>query len=405
LAEPWYPTACADAVRDQILSGYIGPGETTEAFARAVASYLGIAHVLPTVSGTAALSVAAHALGLIPGDEILLPAYGVISTINAFASIGLAPRLVDINPTTGCMAPTALKRAIGPNTRAVCYVDFSGRLDRDLVEITTLCRDRGLPLIEDSACALGHRHDGRSAASFGDIGILSFSVPKVVSTGQGGALATARTDLFDRARAFIDHGDLEWRATNLNRGIGTNLRFNDILASFGLCQIVDIEDRLARRRASYAGLSAELGDRLYAVPGGEAPLHNIIFTTEPRAMVDTLRKSGIGAAIQYRTLSQHPAYATLADQVYPNADWWTEHAVYLPLAWLWSLQKPATSGIRFLPPESLWSRRRSTNERREVAAAFGMRQTVYSRLYACRSGGFSAHRSPSGHSVARQFPR
>lgn len=330
LAEPWYPPAYADAVRDQLLSGFIGPGKTTEAFADAIAGYLNLAHVLPTVSGTVALSVAAHALRLQPGDEILVPAYGVISTINAFASIGLLPRLVDIDPATGCMDCDALRRAIRPETRAVCYVDFSGRVDSTLVEAATICRDHGLPLIEDSACALGHRFGDRSAGAFGDIGILSFSVPKVVSTGQGGAIATSRSDVFDRARAFVDHGDLEWRATNLNRDIGTNLRFNDILARFGLCQMQDIEERLSRRRACYAALSAGLGDHLYRVPGSEAPLHNIIFTPEPRAMVDTLRKSGIGAAIQYRTLSQHPAYASLSDGRYPGADWWTNHAVYLP---------------------------------------------------------------------------
>src|SRR5215470_4295820 len=112
LVEPWFPESYADAVRDQILSGFIGPGRATQAFSDALAAFSGSPHSLLTVSGTIALSVAAKSLGLEPGDEILVPAYGVISTINAFASIGLQPRLVDIDRRTGCMCLKELVRAI-----------------------------------------------------------------------------------------------------------------------------------------------------------------------------------------------------------------------------------------------------------------------------------------------------
>src|SRR5271170_2087537 len=92
LFEPWFLPSYADSVRDQVLSGFVGPGHATQAFAEAVASSIGVHKIVLTVSGTVALSVAAKALGLQPGDEILVPAYGVISTINGFASIGLWPR-------------------------------------------------------------------------------------------------------------------------------------------------------------------------------------------------------------------------------------------------------------------------------------------------------------------------
>jgi dTDP-4-amino-4,6-dideoxygalactose transaminase len=94
--------------------------------------------------------------------------------------------------------------------------------------------------------------------------------------------------------------------------------------------MADIETRLARRRACFAVLKAALGDALFDVPGGEAPLHNIIFVDRPTEAVDRLRARGIGAVRQYRTLAQHPAYSDLADRRYPNADYWTDHAVYLP---------------------------------------------------------------------------
>jgi perosamine synthetase len=329
LAEPWFPSAYGDAIRDQFLSGFVGPGRTTEAFARAIAEYAGAAKCVLTTSGTIALSVAARALGLKPGDEILVPAYGVISTINAFASIGLRPRLVDIDRATRCMSPDECAATISDATRAVCFVNFSGYTGANLVAIADACALQSIPLIEDAACALGHRYRGRAAGTFGTIGIYSFSVPKVLTTGQGGAVVTNDLRLFEAAAAFVDHGDLQWRQTNLNRSIGTNLRFNDLLAALGLCQIRDLDQRLERRRASFTALNEGLRGRLYSVPGEQAPLHNLVFTREPDRLVAELKEVGIAAVRQYRTINGHPAYRDLAGP-FPSADYWTDHAVYLP---------------------------------------------------------------------------
>jgi perosamine synthetase len=329
LAEPWFPPEYAAAVHDQVLSGFVGPGRVAQSFAEGLTQLSGTAGAVLTVSGTLALSVAVKALELPQGGEILLPAYGVISTINAFASVGLQPKLIDIDKVSGCMSLRQLRDSISADTKAVCYVNFSGHTGEDLAEVARLCAARGVPLIEDAACALGHRHQGRSAGSFGTIGTYSFSVPKVLTTGQGGAVVSNDRGLLDRAAAYIDQGDLEWRATNLNRAIGTNLRFTDIQARLGLCQLDDLNMRLARRRRSYEVLREALGSCLYQVPGEQAPLHNIVFTNSPEELVVALRREGVHAVRQYRTLAQHPAYASLGGE-YPNADSWTDTAVYLP---------------------------------------------------------------------------
>ena len=290
----------------------------------------GTAHCTPTTSGTVALTVAAKALDLKPGDEIILPAYGVISTINAFASFGYAPRLVDIDPATACIDPAALAARLTRRSKAVCFVNFSGHTGVPLAEVAAFCRSKGLPLIEDAACALGHHHDGKAAGSFGTVGCLSFSVPKIVTTGQGGAVVTNDKVAADRANTFIDHGDLEWRRTNLNRGIGTNLRFNDVLSSLGLAQLDTLAERLERKRQSYHALREELDGFLYAVSGGEAPLHYIVFSDDPAALVGQLRAQEIGAAVQYRFLADHPPYAELDDGDFLGARSWARSAVYLP---------------------------------------------------------------------------
>jgi perosamine synthetase len=318
-------------VRDQVLSGFVGPGKTCNEFASELSAFLGAERCLLTTSGTIALSVAARALGLQPGDEILVPAYGVISTINAFASIGLKPRLVDIDRATCCISPERLLQALTPRTRAVCVVNFSGYTGPLVQELRRICDDKHLLMIEDAACALGHRYEGVAAGCSGDAGTYSFSVPKVLTTGQGGAVVARDAAVFDKAGAFIDHGDLEWRKTGINRDIGTNLRFNDVLAALGLSQLREIDARLARRRAYYETLRSRLDGRVYSVPGTEAPLHSIVFTPEPERLVTALNERGIGAITSpYRTNSRHPAYAEFAVTSYDNADFWTDNTAYLP---------------------------------------------------------------------------
>lgn len=330
LAEPWIGPDCAKAVGTQVASGFIGPGKATSIFAKKLATLTDTQHCIPTTSGTIALTVAAKALDLKPGDEIIVPAYGVISTINAFASFGYVPRLVDIDPATACIEPAALAGRLTARTKAVCFVNFSGHTGAPLAEVAAFCRAKGLPLIEDAACALGHTHAGKAAGSFGTVGCLSFSVPKIVTTGQGGAVVINDKAAADRAAAFIDHGDLDWRRTNLNRSIGTNLRFNDVLASLGLAQLDTLAERLARKRRSYLALREELDGHLYTVPGGEAPLHYIVFSDEPAALVGELRAQEIGAAVQYRFLAEHPPYAQLDDGDFLGARSWGRTAVYLP---------------------------------------------------------------------------
>jgi perosamine synthetase len=328
--EPWFSESYAECVRKQVLSGWIGPGPATAAFGEAISRYVSARYCVLTLSGTLALSVAAKALGLKAGDEILVPAYGVVSTINAFASFGLSPRLVDIECGTGCLSPKALRERIRPRTRAVCFVNFSGYTGPDLREVRSIAEERGIFLIEDAACAFGNRFQGQFAGTFGHVGTYSFSIPKVITTGQGGAMVTDTVGYYERALAFIDQGDLEWRKTNLIRGIGNNLRYNDILAALGRAQLEEIETRMARKRAAYEGLRRRLGRKIFQLPEDQVPLHYIVFARERERLLKFLGEQGIQAVWQYRTLTEHPPYAGLRDEEFPQADHWTRHAVYLP---------------------------------------------------------------------------
>ncbi len=330
LSEPWISDMCADLVRDQIATGWLGPAASTRTFEERICSLVNAKYCVLTTSGTMALSVAAKALALEPGDEILIPAYGVVSTINAFAAFGLDPKLVDISISTGSLDPSAVKAAISSKTKAICFVDFSGYLGPDLVEISNIAQVAGIPLIEDAACALCQQYQGNAAGTFGDIGTLSFSVPKVITTGQGGALLTRFRPYYERAQDFIDQGDRTWRETNTIKAVGLNLRFNDVLAALGLAQLEDLEYRLRRKAEVFNILRGTLGSALFTIPTGSPPLHNIVFAEEPDRLISHLRKHGISAVSQYRTLNQHPPFSHLFSGPLHGSNYWSRHAVYLP---------------------------------------------------------------------------
>jgi perosamine synthetase len=330
LAEPWLPAECAEAVRRQVQSTFVGPGTTTAAFGDRIADLCGVRAAVPVASGTVALSIAAHVLGLRPGDEVLVPAYGVISVINAFASVGMVPRLAEIDGTTGCIDPDLLPEAATSGTRALVYVDFCGSIGRDLGRVAAFCAERAVPLIEDAAWALGRMSSDRRGGASGAIGTTSFSVPKIVTTGQGGAVLVHSEEHQRATVAAVDQGDVDWRQTTLNRGIGSNLRLSDLAASLGIAGTADIDERLARKRKIFDVLSSILGERLFHAADGEPPMNHIIFVDRPDDIVRQLASENIAAVRQYRPMYHHPPFASLRDRDFPASEFWFDHAVYLP---------------------------------------------------------------------------
>lgn len=328
--EPWLPPDCGELVRQQIDSGFVGPGAAARRFAGRLAEATEVAEAVPVSSGTVALSVAALSLGLKAGDEVVVPAYGVISVINAFASIGLVPRLAEIDAVTGCIDPARLGQAITSRTRAVVHVDFCGSIGPELDAVAALCERRSIPLIEDAAWALGRGRPGRRGGSFGTIGATSFSVAKLITTGQGGAVLVHDADQRDRAISAADQGDTAWRRNNLNRGIGSNFRLSDVAAALGLAQIDQLSERLGRKRRTFTVLAERIGERLFRASDGEPPLQNIIFVDRPDDAAAALQARGVMAVRQYRAMYHHPPFAELRDRDFPASEFWFNHAVYLP---------------------------------------------------------------------------
>jgi perosamine synthetase len=225
------------------MAGWIGPGERVKEFA----ADLGLMfdrHCTVTNSGTSALLLSYLALNLLPRSTICCPDYGLPACHNAARLLGHRVQLIDVDPATCCMDPAALERYVCDGAcDAVVFVDHNGYAGTALRDVRAICTARGVPLIEDSAVALGCPIAGR----VGDLSILSFSVPKIITTGQGGAVLTERDDLARRLAQLIDQGGGGWRNDRMHVAVGGNFRMPDVLAALGIAQLRDLQSLLKRR--------------------------------------------------------------------------------------------------------------------------------------------------------------
>lgn len=257
-----------------LASGYLTQGPFVARFERAVSDYLGCRHAVAVTSGTAALHLALLALGIGPGDEVVVPSLTWVATANAVAYVGATPVFADVLPETFTLDPDDLARALTPRTRAVVAVHLFG-LCADMDEIARITAGRDLFLVEDAACALGSSYQGRPAGTLGHVGCFSFHPRKVITTGEGGMLTTDDAGLNAALRELRNHGcspvaagSPPWVMPDVPR-CGYNYRMTDIQGAVGCAQMDKIDGILAERArlaAVYSSLLAASPLILPAVP-------------------------------------------------------------------------------------------------------------------------------------------
>ena len=226
-------------VADVLASGQLTMGPKVAELEAEVARACEVEHAVAVSSGTAALHLALLALGIGPGDEVVVPAYTFPATANVVALVGARPVLVDVDPDTMNIDPAKVE--VTPRTKAILAVHLFGRPARldELPDVT---------LIEDAAGALGARRAGRACGGLGVLGCLSFHPRKIVTTGEGGAVTTNDEELAERLRAHRNHG---WRSDDM-AAPGFNYRLSDILCAVGLPQLRRLGE-LHAARARLAG--------------------------------------------------------------------------------------------------------------------------------------------------------
>jgi dTDP-4-amino-4,6-dideoxygalactose transaminase len=278
-------------IREVLDSGQLTMGPKVAEFEALLADAAGAEHAVAVSSGTAALHVAVLALGIGPGDEVLVPAYTFPATANVVALVGATPVLVDVDPVTMNMDPADAARRVTPRTKAVLAVHLFGRPAR-IEELPQL------PVLEDAAGALGATHGGRACGSLGELGCFSFHPRKIVTTGEGGAVTTNDPALAERARSLRHHG---WSPSDGYADMpepAFNYRLADVLCALGIPQL----RRLDELHAAYERVAAGYAERLAGLdvvlpgadPGDRHGLQAYVIQLDRRdAVMAGLREQGI----------------------------------------------------------------------------------------------------------------
>ena len=305
-------------------SGMLTMGPKVGEFEAQLTQACEVEYALAVSSGTAALHLAVLALGLEPGDEVLVPAYTFPATANVVALAGLKPVLVDVDPET--MNIDNSKIEVGPRTKAVLAVHLFGRPAR-VDELPD-----GLLVLEDAAGALGAKRQGRACGGLGLLGCLSFHPRKIVTTGEGGAVTTNDAAVAESVAAMRNHG---WRslAPPDMPEAGLNYRLSDILCAVGIPQLERLDELLAERTRVAAGYSERLADLPVLLPEADAgDSHGwqaYVLQVDGRDRVlAALRAQGIEAQIGTYALHRLGAYSGQGD--FPAAARVFERALALP---------------------------------------------------------------------------
>ena len=303
-------------VRAVLASGTLTQGPKVAQLERMVAELVGTPHAFATTSATTALHLSLVALGIGPGDEVLVPDFTFPATANVVVQQGATPVLVDIDLETFAVDAGELEAHVTDRTRAVMPVHPFG-LPADMGPITELAARHGLAVVEDAACALGATWDGRPVGGLGTAGCFSFHPRKSITTGEGGMITTADDALADRIRLLRSHGGVREGGRFSFEAAGFNYRLSDILAAVGVAQLRKLDTFLAGRRrvAGWydAALAGVAGIRTPVTPPDRTHTYqSYVVLLDPAidrdAVIAALRADGIETTLGTYALHAQPFF-------------------------------------------------------------------------------------------------
>lgn len=262
VAEPSIGEREVAYVHEAVASGWVSSiGAFVDRFERDFAAFCGTAHAVAISNGTDSIFLALRALGIGPGDEVVVPALTFAAVGAVVHHVGATPVLVDVHPDHWNLDPAAVERALTPQTKAVIAVHLYGH-PADMDPLMALCVPRGIAVIEDGAEAHGARYKGRTVGSIGTVGSFSFYGNKVITTGEGGALVSDDADLLARVRHWKDHA-MSPERRYYHTEAGYNCRMTNLQAALGVAQLERAPELIGWR----ARLLAQYRDALADVPG------------------------------------------------------------------------------------------------------------------------------------------
>ena len=248
--EPWIGEEEKHAIMEYLDSGgWLTEFKKTREFERMIANYVGSKHASVVNNGTVSLVIALMALGIRSGDEVIVPDYTMIASANAVILAGAKPALVDIDRANFCLDLDLVEEAITPRTKAIMLVTINGRYP-EMEKFVEFANDHDLFLIEDAAQSLGSRYNEKHLGTFGVVGSFSFSAPKVITTGQGGALVTDNEEIYQKILKIKDFGRV-YGGVDYHETMGYNFKFTDLQAVIGIEQMRKLDWRIKRKKEMY----------------------------------------------------------------------------------------------------------------------------------------------------------
>lgn len=340
----------AQAAAEAVRSGWVAQGPRVAEFEAAFAHLVGAEHGVATSSCTTALHLGLVLLGVGHGDEVVVPSFSFIATANVVRYVGATPVFADVDVETGNLTAATVAAVLTPRTRAVVLVHQAG-VPADVDAVRALCEPRGVPLLEDAACAAGSTYRGRPVGSGSAVAAWSFHPRKVVTTGEGGMLTTDDAGWARRARQLREHGmSVSAADRHAARGpvleeyleTGFNYRMTDVQAAIGLVQLQRLAGLVAERRRLAGRYQRLLADvpAVRAVqdpPYGTTNFQSFWVLLEPgyatarNELLAELARCGVSARRGIMASHLEPAYAGHPHAPLPVTEQLTRQSLVLPL--------------------------------------------------------------------------
>lgn len=316
---PWITQKEINYVTDAVTNAWYSKASIyNERFEKAFANYLGVRYAITLPSCTSAIHLSLLALGIGPGDEVIVPDVTWIASAAPITYVGATPVFADIDPKTWCLSAESFENCITPQTKAVIPVDLYGNMP-DMDAVRDVASLNGIAIIEDAAEAIGSEFHGKKAGSFGDTGVFSFHGSKTLTTGEGGMLVTDREYLYDRASFLRDHGRKPGDKMFFNTEVAFKYKMSSMQAALGLAQLERIDELVSLKRKIFSWYKESLGKIEGITLNYEAPntkntywMVSIIVDGNYRIrkdrMMELMNAKGIDCRPFFHPLSSIPAY-------------------------------------------------------------------------------------------------
>lgn len=314
--------------------GFITEFKRTDQFEKMIAEYTGAKHCVVVNNGTISLTLAAMAVGVEAGDQVIVPNYTMIATPNSVKMFGAVPIFVDVEPETLCLDIEKVEQAITPMTRAIMLVSANGRYPKvGIAAFEKLARERNLFLIEDAAQSLGSFYpDARHIGRAGIVASFSFSAPKIISTGQGGAVITDDDAVAAKLRRLKDFGR-SGGGNDIHDSIGYNFKFTELQACIGIEQMKKLPARAERKKEIWR----RYADNLAGISGINLFEHDLERTSpwfidslveNREGLIAHMKAAEIGTRVMYPPVNKQKAYQIPGE--YRTASLIGEKGLWLP---------------------------------------------------------------------------